>query len=67
MDSMTKDVFEFRFKLRSDTTTDIPIGYDIESASIISRIKLFFETKLGFEQDIGTGVKNNQQLGCAVK
>lgn len=57
MDASTNEIFEIRAKLLSTVTSNIPIGYDTESAQTYSRIKFIFETKEGYDQDLGTGIK----------
>lgn len=51
-DPETKSIFEFDFELGN---FDIEAGYEIESTTIWSRIHFIFASKVGYENDLGTG------------
>ena len=46
LDASTISMFQFDFTVG---TVKVPAGYDVPSATIYSRIKFIFETKLGYD------------------
>ncbi|KRW99610.1 hypothetical protein PPERSA_03411 [Pseudocohnilembus persalinus] len=64
LDEETLNMFEFIFQTGDYS---VQAGFQVESTTIWSRIHLNFESELGYENDLGTGFEQNQELGCVAK
>jgi len=65
LDAETPSLYQFDFTIGS---TNVPAGYDSPTATTYSKIHFIFETKKGYEQDLGmTGMKTGDEVACIVR
>ena len=63
LDSLMNQIFDFTFIVG---TAEIPPGYQATGTNMSSEIQFIFENMDGFNDDIGTGLGEGDELGCIV-
>lgn len=63
LDSMTQEIYDFTFVVGK---TDVPPGYRATGTNMSTEIQFIFENIDGFNSDLGTGLKDGDELGCVV-
>lgn len=61
LDSLTQEIYDFTFLVGS---TDVPPGYRATGTNMSTEIQFIFENINGFNSDLGTGLKDGDELGC---
>lgn len=65
LDAETPSLYQFDFTVGA---TNVFAGYDSPTATTYSKIHFIFETKKGYEQDLGMrGMNTGDEVGCVAK
>lgn len=62
MDAETLSLFKITFVVGTDK---IPQGYNLDTFPYFSNIVLIFQSKNGYENNLGTNQVNNTPISCA--
>lgn len=60
-DASSESLFYFRFIF----TYGITAGYDTDSSTYYSQIRISFDNSNGYLNDLGTGLQQDDEVGCA--